>query len=405
MRVVHLSTSDSGGAGLAALRLNRALNQAGVDSYLLCRHKNSDDPKVIAYDEPIWAKIIRRISFIPYRQNKYSRYIGTPEMNRRYESYTFPEAIYDVSCHPLLRSADVINLHWLGSSVNYRSFFKNTSKPIVWTLHDKNPFLGIAHFDLDRENNQDMLDLELKVERYKHEAISKSSNLTVVALCNWMASRVGETDVFKNRPLVTIANSIDTEIFKPLDEKEGLNRVALRKDLGIPSDATVFMFCSQHMGVRRKGMSILRDATHLVTDHKVFYLTVGCGESMLDSKNSIHVDSVSEERRMVELYNIADAFIISSIEDNLPNTMLESLCCGTPVISFSNGGMRDVIRDGANGLLVPESNAQSLADKINLFINNQKDFSRERISEDSRNAYSPLVQASNYISLYEGLIR
>lgn len=399
MKIVHLSSSDSGGAGLAALRLNRALNDAGADSILLCKRKDSYDSKVIQYDVPIWAKIIGKIPFFSYRQNKYRRYIDNNELGNLYESFSFPEAIYDVSKHTLLQSADIINLHWLGSNLNYPHFFRNINKPIVWTLHDMNPFLGIAHFYGDKVHNVQNEKIEERVRKIKTSAITKNQNLTIVSLCNWMDERASASEAFKNRRHEIIYNSIDVSVFKQYD------KLSARMLLGIPVDANVFMFCCQYLTVPRKGLDILIEAINkLEANTNNVFITVGGDLGEAVDKHFLHFGTVRDERLMAMLYSASDAFILPSLEDNLPNTMLESLCCGTPVISFSNGGMKDIIQTGINGILLDIYDSNSLAAAIFDFILNKAKFNNNIISQNARRLFSPAHQAHEYLSLYNDLL-
>lgn len=399
MKIVHLSSGDSGGAGLAAYRLNRALNDAGADSILLCKHKQSYDSRVIQYDIPTWAKVIGRIPFCKYRQNKYRRYIDNQEFGFFYESLSFPEAIYDVSNHPILQSADIINLHWVGSYLNYPRFFKNINKPIVWTLHDMNPFLGIAHFHGDKIYNAKNEKIEERVRKIKTSAITKNSNLTIVSLCKWMDEKASQSEAFKNRRHEIIYNSIDISLFKQYD------KLSARKLLGIPAEANVFMFCCQYLTVARKGLNILVEAINkLDANVNNVFITVGGDFGEAVDKHFLHFGTVRDERLMAMLYSASDAFLLPSLEDNLPNTMLESLCCGTPVISFSNGGMKDIIRTGINGMLLESSDSDSLAAAIDYFILNKTQFNNNTISQNSRMLFSPAHQADEYLSLYNNLL-
>jgi len=399
MKIVHLSSSDSGGAGLAARRLNHALNDAGADSILLCRHKNSDDSSVVSFEEPLWAKILKKLPFCTYRQNKYRRYIDSPEFNRNYESFSFPEAIYDISSHPLLQAADIINLHWLGSDINYPHFFNNVSTPIIWTLHDMNPFLGIAHFYGDKVKNTQNNELEERVRKIKTAAITKNKDLTIVSLCNWMDERASQSDTFKNRRHKIIYNSIDVSVFKQYD------KLSARILLGIPAEANVFMFCCQYLNVPRKGLNILIEAINKLDENiNNVFITVGGDFGKGVDKHFLHFGTVLDEQSMAMLYSASDAFILPSLEDNLPNTMLESLCCGTPVISFSNGGMKDIIHTGINGILLDDCDSDSLAKAISDFILNKAQFDNYTISSDSRILFSPTRQAKEYLQLYSEVI-
>ena len=116
IKVVHLCSSNTGGAGIAAHRLNKALRDYGIDSRMLCLNKNGNDPSVEKFNIPLISRILNHIP-IPYRQNKYKHIYN--ELSPHYESLTFPEAIFDISGHHLIEEADIINLHWVGGMLNY----------------------------------------------------------------------------------------------------------------------------------------------------------------------------------------------------------------------------------------------------------------------------------------------
>ena len=395
MKIAIVSSSDSGGAGIAALRLHKALLNYGVDSSMLCLHKETDTPMVYEYKKPFLTKVVDHLPFIPYKQNNYKKYYAS--LSKCYECFSFPEAIYDISKHPLIQEADIVNLHWVGSILDYTRFFKNVNKPIVWTLHDMNPFMGIAHYCGDRDVNIQFSALEELIRELKGKSISQHPNLSVVNLCQWMKEYSEKSETFANRTHTIIPNSIDTNVFRAYGKKEA------RIVLNLPLDKPILLFVSQSVENRRKGFDLLQDALRNL--HRDCVLLV-VGEATAELKsidNCIFVGTINDERRMAMLYAAADAFILPSREDNLPNTMVESLCCGTPVISFSNGGMRDHIRTFENGVLVEQMNADSLLEGIHLFLDNIQKFDRNGISEKAHAMFSPELQAKRYIDFFSSI--
>ena len=395
MKVVHISSGDSGGAGIAARRLNRALNDAGIESRLLCLHKTSIDETVVQFKVPIYNKLLIH-SHLPIGQNKY---LNQTEINQKYEAVSYPEALYDISEHPLVKEADIINLHWVGNVLNYKKFFLKVKQPIVWTLHDMNPFLGIAHYMGDYQKNIAYRTLENKVARIKYLAISNHNNINVVNLCDWMKHFSESSKVFKDRKHWVIPNSVDTNVFKLRD------KIACRKILDIPTDARVIFFCAQSLNNPRKGFDLLLDALKKI-EHECILLIVGSTNvlSLPEKVSSIGFESIRDELTMSLFYSAADLFLLPSREDNLPNTMVESLCCGTPVISYSNGGMRDIIKDKKSGLLVPEHTSWAFAEAINVALDSLSNYDNCKIASDYSKIFAPTKQACEYISLYKSLM-
>ena len=394
MKVVHVSYSDTGGAGIAALRLNTALGRYGVDSSMLCIDKHTSDPSVHQYRVGSIARRIKHLH-IPVRQNRYRK--AYLEHARFYEAMSFPEAIYDISSHPLIREADIVNLHWVGSMLNYRDFFSKVRKPVVWTLHDMNPFLGCAHYLGDIRKNPACLPLEYRLRRLKEEAVGKHHDLTVVNLCEWMAEYSMKSDMFSGRPYRIIPNGIDTSVFRFYDKSK------VRELFSLPQDRPVLLFCSQNINNPRKGFDMLLDAIPRISQDCIL-LAAGTDMNNMKCSNVRFLGNIHDEMLMALVYAAADAFILPSREDNLPNVMLESLCCGTPVISMSNGGMRDTLVDMVNGILVQEMDSGALASAVDIFISNMSAFDRKSISENAVAKYSYGVQAENYIRLYEEIL-
>ena len=396
MKIVIVSSSDNGGAGIAALRLHRALLAYGADSSMLCLTKTTNEEKVYAYHKSIMTRMIEH-SPIPFRQNKYKKYYK--ELDKCYECFSFPEAVFDISEHPLIQNADIINLHWVGSMLNYPLFFSKVKKPIVWTLHDRNPMLGMAHLVGDRDKNRQFAQLEEKVRSLKERAIHQQSQMTIVNLCGWMKEYSSVSSTFKAYNHTIIPNSIDTSIFRMYDQ------TAIRKLLNIPLDKPVFMFACQSVNNAWKGFDILVEAIKKV-EKECFYLVIGSNKTAyLSSENVKFMGTIKDERLMALLYAASDAFLLPTREDNLPNTMVESLCCGVPVISFTNGGMKNTITTMFNGILVENMDAVHFASAINTFISRMHEFDREEISKDAISKFNPLTQAQRYVELFSKILK
>lgn len=397
MKITIVSYFDCGGAGIAALRLHKALLQSGIDSSMLCISKATNTPKVYEYKRSLITKIIEHLP-IPYKQNKYKKHYN--KLREDYICTSFPEAIYDIAEHPLIKQADIINLHWVGEMLNYPKFFAKVKKPIVWTLHDNNPFLGIAHYRCEKELNLQHKELEAKICNIKSTAINKHNNVSVVNLCNWMKAESEKSNAFINSKHTIIPNSIDINTFKVYDKK------TIRDELELPNDKPVILFVSHDVKNPWKGFNILKDAIEQL-EKDCFLLIVGNSNSTLDIQNEHKfMGNIRDEQLMARIYAAADVFILPTLEDNLPNTMVESLCCGTPVISFSNGGMTDYIKTMKNGILVKEPNSKELLHAINTFLDNINTFDdRETISKENHKIFAPQLQAERYIEFFKSILK
>lgn len=396
MKVVHICASMTGGAGAAAFRLHQALRSSGIDSVMLTMYDDREEFHVHSLQRPLLYRILGRLPFIG--QRKYAAFF------RKYEeatqALTFPDAVYDCSLDTMIQSADVINLHWVGNMLNYRKFFTNVRKPIVWTLHDMNPFMGALHFASDMENllgDSQALRLERKISEKKAQAYKHTTKLTIAPLCHWMKEVSESSAAFLERPHILVKNCVDVNVFNPQAKEK------CKVDFKLPADKKILLYVSQHVNNPRKGSGILQMASAKLPQNCIL-LVVG-GGSIEGGDNIINVGRVDSESELSWLYASADALVLPSIEDNLPNTMLEALCCGTPVLAFNQGGMRDVVEHGKNGLLSSEMTAAGLLAMIESFCVDGVEWTRAGISEHAHARFSPKTVAGQYVEIYQQMLK
>lgn len=391
MNVVIISSSDSGGAGIAALRLHKALLAIGENSHLLCFSKSSNIKNVVQIVKPLYCRILEHLP-LPCWNNKYRKI--APLIDKDYECISFPESIDYLTNHPLIKNADVINLHWVGNHLAYKHFFEKVKKPIIWTLHDMNPFLGCAHFSRDIALHPQWHDIETRIRNKKEKWIHSAKHIEVIDLCTWMNKYSVESQALRRYPHHIIRNSVDTNIFKEYP------RQAARTLLDIPSNKPVLMFVSQNINNTRKGFDLLLNALENIK--QCYIMVIGaCDKKFQIAGNVRYFGSVTDERLMAILYAAADVFLLPSREDNLPNTMVESLCCGTPVVTMPNGGMTDIIKNGCNGYISEDITSESFATAINMFLESGVSMGRSDISNDAQQIFSPSVQAMKYLTVYK----
>ena len=392
MKVTHITYSDAGGAGIAAVRLNNALlASTNIESRILCLHKTTKGNNIYQYKKSLASRII---SNLPNREQFYFHEIC--KLGGQYECFSIPYANYDITKHHLIQDADIINLHWIGNMLNYPSFFRHVRQPIIWTLHDMNPFLGIAHYTGDLQNNTNCINIENKIRIAKEKAIHRKKDITIVNLCNWMKTHSEQSDCFSRYKHTIIYNSINTSIFKLYNKKY------IRKILNLPENNPILLFCSQNVNNPRKGFDLLKEAIQKIHRECVF-LAIG-NTTYINMPNVILFGEVHDEVLMALLYSAADAFILPSREDNLPNTMLESLCCGVPVIATPNGGMRDIIIKMENGIITKETSADAIAEAITMFLDNREFFNSLNISSQAHKQFAPEIQAEKYSNLYSDTV-
>lgn len=418
MKILHINTRDYGGAAIAAIRLHKALLDEGVDSSMLFLEQSETDiPAAFGFrgKGKIHSSYLSRkaVSF----KNKILQAFSKSQKNEKklknreksLKMFSFNPSDYDVFSHPAYREADVIHLHWCARFFDFKSF-QSLRKPIVWTFHDMNPFTGGCHFSngchkYEREcRNCPQLagtkdpDVAWMDQKYKKKYLEGVS-LIPAAPSYWMKSCAERSALFGRFKSYCIPNCVDTDVFKPL------NKAFCREVLNWPVDKTILLFVSEEISNPRKGFDLLLEALALINIPDFFICVIGVtGITAKDIPGINYQGKINDEKLMAVAYSAADAVVIPSREDNLPNTMLESLACGTPVIAFKTGGIPEVITNGVNGILSEDLTSVSLAESISWFSKNSGLFIESEITNDAVKSFSPQGQANSYYELYKELL-
>lgn len=421
MKLLLINTSDSGGAGKACVRLHLGLLSMSKDSKLLLVKKSRSYKKSYIFrhkrNSTLYFKIYNKVLRVLRGAKLLEPSIKTQQKlfieNRvkGLEKFSFPNSNYDITESELYKEADIINLHWVSEFIDYQSFFKKNTKPVVWTLHDMNPFSGGEHYEekflgIDKNgfpkkrvlSNEELAKFN-NIINIKKEALSQVNNLHFVTLCNWMTNELKQNSFFNSFPIHKIPNGIDSKIFKIKD------KINSRNLLNIPQEKKVILFVADLIDANRKGFIFLIKAIEKIKEGNVQLFVIGKKNEALNTfKNIIQYGKVNDDELLSSIYSAADVFVIPSLMDNLPNTVLESLLCGTPVIGFPVGGIPDMISHKKNGLIPKEISVDALFNSITIFLNKGVSYSAEEIREDAVNKYDKKVQAKKYIELFESLI-
>lgn len=421
MKILIVNTYDRGGAANACVRLHKGLLQQGVDCKLLVLHKTKEiensyqfttsKQKVNQYAKlfkKVKNKISKKYKNVFLEEKVSSEDLFLKQREKGLELYSFPNATYDITTSKLYQEADVINLHWVAGFLDFETFFKTNKKPVIWTLHDMNPFTGGEHFEethlgitpdgfpVQRKISSQEEMVHSRVMNSKIKALQDVKNLNFVSLCNWMSQEIAKKNEFANYPLYQIPNGISSKIFRPLDVNFS------RELFNIPLGKKVILFVADSVTNERKGFIYLQRALEKLNRRDVLLCSMGKGKPILDTAlDALHLGEIKDERVISAVYSMADVFVIPSLMDNLPNTVLESLLCGTPVIGFPIGGIPDMIDHGKNGLLTVEVSVDSLKESMESFLIHGVSSSREEIRIQAVKKYDQSLQARSYIKLFK----
>jgi glycosyltransferase involved in cell wall biosynthesis len=405
MNIVHISTYDNGGAGNAALRLHLGLLEIGINSTFLCAVKSTNFNNIVEFSQK---KHFLKSTFLRTPFNAVGFPIDKPNQNLKaleqlegkYEVFTFPDSDADVLSHPAVRTATIINLHWVAKYLDYQSFFSAVDKPVFWTLHDMNPFQGGFHYHNDVERNKIIFGfLEYKLRKKKESLIQLCKNLKVISPSKWMHTQAKNSEAFKLASHFHIPYGLNTETFKDFGKEIS------RAVFDLPLNKIIISFITSDINNPRKGFDLLCNAVKNIENKQdVLFCVIGSASIELIDGDFINLGYITDERLMALVYSASDGFVLPSREDNLPNVLLEAMSCGTPVLSFSVGGMLDMINPGFNGELSTEISSESLTKSLNIFIRNISYYNRKAIRSNIVENYNLKVQASNYLELYRNII-
>jgi glycosyltransferase involved in cell wall biosynthesis len=310
---------------------------------------------------------------------------------------------------------DVVNLHWVSGTALSVEDIGRIDKPLCWTMHDMWPFSGAEHYDdlqspgrykqayaaANRPRGYSGPDLDAWVWRRKRKAWS-NKHFQLISPSRWLAACAKESALFARQSCAVIPNCVDTDIFKLLD------RTLARQVFNLEQDKRYVLFGAMNsVNDKRKGFQALQEALHRLSLEpgvagKVELLVFGsqAPQSPPDFGLPVHyLGTLHDDISLALLYNAADVFVAPSLQDNLPNTLVESQACGTPCVAFDIGGMPDLIDHGVTGYLARPDNAEDLAKQIFNVLFSQN-VPRENMRQKAMRTYSEAVVAAQYENLY-----
>ncbi|OHX65694.1 glycosyltransferase [Flammeovirga pacifica] len=392
MKVVHISTYPRGGAANAAIRFHEGLLKLNIDSKVLCRDEGNESNLIFPYGKSIH---FRRVSTL-YKNLRILPHYYNEDDNC--EGFSSPLSLYRLENHPIVQEADIVILHWVANFIDYPTFFKNINKKVVWFLHDMNPFQGGFHYFEDHDRFKKFTKVDKVFYDLKKKALSHT-NLTVMAPSQWLLDLSKKSELLGNQPHKLMRYGLSTDKVQIHQQKEARSR------FGLPENNKVLLFVSERISNTRKGATLLIDALKICNlPNDVSILVVGDYDKDLFKSDKLKaVGRLNTVEEMSYAYSASDLFILPSREDNLPNVMLESLYCGTPVMSYRRGGMQEVIND-KNGYLIDELSHQALASAIQNWLDYPKQFDREKIRKEAVELFEEKHQANQLLKELEKIM-
>ena len=410
MNVLLVNTSETtGGAAIACGRILKALRGEGVDARMMVRNLEGGGEGVV----PVGGSIRKKWCFLRERASIWAAN-GFSRDNLFYVDIA--NSGIDITRTREFRKADIIHLHWINQgfiSLHGLEKIVDSGKPVIWTMHDMWPFTGICHHaDSCTRYNAECHDCPLLPKRgfrdlardtfdRKAEVLERA-DITFVGCSKWLAGLCGKSRIAEGHRVVSIPNPIDTAAYAPAD------KAAARSRLGLPQDKKLILFCSVKTTDIRKGMKYFQDCCRILRENSaddIEILILGKNGETLGATLALPSHAlgyVGGGSSLADFYNAADVFVTPSLQENLPNTIMESLSCGVPCVGFEIGGIPEMIDHLSNGYVARYKSADDLARGINWVLNEADYPALCRNARDKAvGSYSEKVVAQQYISLFK----
>ncbi len=411
MKILIVNTSDiQGGAARAAYRLHQALLVAGVDSQILAQSKAADDFTVMGPESKIQkalSKIRPTLDSLPVSRYK-------DRTKTLFSPSWLPFAGFVDKINAI--NPDVVHLHWIAGGMMRIEDLSKIKAPIVWSLHDNWAFTGGCHimWECDRYKqscgtcprlgSSKENDLSRKVYTRKLKTFSHLPNMKIIGLSNWLANCAKQSSLFKNHDVLCLPNPINTERFAPFHKYQA------RTLLNLPHNKKLIAFGAMSATSDiNKGFKELAQALEKHDADNTELVVFGSSQPKTPQgfKQKAHyLGHLHDDVSLRVLYSAADVMVVPSLQENLSNAIMESLACGTPVVSFNVGGNADLVDHQVSGYLAQAFDVADLAVGIDWVLSHP---APEKLSQAARqkvlSTFDSHIVARRYIELYQSVIQ
>lgn len=416
MRVLIVNTSERmGGAAIAANRLMDALRNNGIQAKMLVRDKQTDQITVIGLKKSLW-KIWQFVweRILIWKANHFKKH--------NLFAVDIANTGTDITLLPEFQQAEIIHLHWINQGMLSLKDLRKillSGKPVVWTMHDMWPCTGICHHarECDKYHQEcqhcpyiykggSKKDISYQVFKTKQE-LYQLAPITFITCSQWLKERASQSALLTNHSVINIPNPINTGLFKPR------NKQAARLKRNLPIDKKLILFGSAKITDKRKGIDYFIESCKILAEKypevvKEWGVVVYGKESEqlkpLVPFEVYPLNYISSEKELVDIYNAVDLFVTPSLEENLPNTIMEAMACGIPCVGFNVGGIPEMIDHLHNGYVADYKSAEDFANGIHWALSEGEYPSlSEAACRKVLTSYSESAIAKKYIEVYNKL--
>lgn len=417
IRVVHINESLKKNSVPNRIKIGENGLKCGVLTKILTIHSEVDNDDIFEIKRGFIYKIFRKVSTIVNRieyRTSYCKEVGVP--------FSYYNIGIDISKEQIIKEADIIVLHWIcGSFISTRGLKKiaDLHKPIIWVCHDNWPFTGGCHVRMGCEKFKDACgqcpqlkssrrnDWSYRLLKAKKNAVS-NANITVISPSTWMDNNVAESSLLSGFDHFIVPNPIDTDKFTPID------KMKVRQKYNFDNNSIIILFGAVGAtATPYKGYSYLLQALELLEKKLKDGIVINAavfgasyGDKREGKRISVRYLGYLSEEQMVEAYNLADVYVVPSLEDSFNNTVAEALACTTPVVAFATGGIKDIINHKENGYLAQYKDSEDLARGIEWVLQeNVNNILGKNGREKVESNYNISVVAKKYVEIYRRICK
>ncbi len=394
MNILHISTTDNqGGAARVAYSLKDTYTELGHNSQILVGYKTGNFDDILQIPS---TKIDNMASLLANKLSlQYMGYLNT----------------FNIKKSRVFLDSDIVHFHNIHG--NYFNFLAlpglTKSKPSVWTLHDIWAITGHCAFSYGCDRwqlgcgkcpntscypviNRDTSKLLWLIKKW----VYNRSNLVIVTPSKWLKNLV-ENSILANKKVHLVYNGIDHRKFHPA------NKSILRKKFGLPEEKLILMFIANG-GINnpQKGGKYLIESLKNVNSKDVFFLNIGSSDELdkiIHKKiDYLSIPYIHDENLLPEYYAASDLLLFPSTQENCPLTILESMACGTPVISYNTGGIPELVEHLKTGYVAKYIDVNDFSKGINTFIENKS--LRDKAGQRARTTVEKHFTKDKMVELY-----
>lgn len=378
VKTVLFSTSTTQGAGYAAYRLHRGLNQTESISAKLFTTKRDHEKE-------------SAINVVPHPCGHGNGWKVLHDNPLRREGLTiFSLNIPSISNKQIwewVKDVDIVNIHWVARflSVENIAYLSNLNKPLIITVRDMHPITGGCHYFHGCENwkkscvncpqePEGFLNFSEEIMKYKHLNYN-FKNITFVCLSEHTRNIIKQSPLFNQCTIKVIPNSIETNLFL------STNKEVAKKELNLPIGHKIIGYVPSFSS-EVKGYKELKDSFELLKEKcKNFNIHVLLVGNKTPIMNDLPFDKtflgyITDKSKLALAYSACDVVVVPSLEETFSNTTAEAISCGTPVVGFKTGAIPDLVINGVTGFVAEVGDIENLANGLCNVLNSNINFSK-----------------------------